>query len=184
MGTEHELLQDVMLLARAAQIVLQDEVLENVREVEIGPTKVSLLRLLSRQRKQSVNDLARFLGQTKAAASQNVESLVRLGLVRRDQDKLDRRCVWISLTPKGTRILEKAEVLQLEALKRAVAELPKAVLAKISRGMRTLAVTLLEHSEGQNDNCLQCCAYNSAGCVCENDRWRCMYVLRGAKRST
>ena len=168
-----------MLLSRAAHIVLQDEVLDALKEAEVGPTKMNLMRLLKRQRRQSVNDLARFLGQTKAAASQNVDSLVKAGLVRRDQDKIDRRCVWISLTPRGSRILGRAESLQRQALKRAVGKIPKPMLQKASKTMRHLANALLSSSLSNSTSCLGCCAYNSGGCVYENDAWRCNYILRG-----
>jgi len=178
MNTENELLQDLMLLARAAQLVLQEEVLESLGEAAVGPTKMSLLRLLHRTRKQSVNDLARFLGQTKAAASQNIDSLVRAGMVRRTPDKIDRRCVWISLTPRGTRILNKAEALQKRALKRAVLRMPKAGLKKTSHAMRSFANAILSSSESKANSCLQCCAYNTAGCVYEDGSWRCQYRMR------
>ena len=183
MATEVELLQDLMLLVRAAQLVLQEETLEGISDADVSPTKMNVLRLLRRQRRQSVNDLARFLGQTKAAASQNVDSLVNSGLVRRDQDKADRRCVWVSLTPRGSRILEKAEAMQLDLLRKTVSGLPKASVAKLSRGMRALAVALLGHSPKETASCLQCCAYNSVGCVCEHDDWRCVYASGGALSS-
>ena len=179
MSAENELLQDLMLLSRAAELVLQEEVIENLREPAIGPTKMNLLRVLRRQRKQSVNDLARFLGQTKAAASQNIDSLVKAGLVRRDPDKVDRRCVWISLTPRGSRVLTKAETLQGQTLKRAVANLPKGQIQKTSRSMRSLANALLASSASKGSTCLQCCAYNTSGCVYESGNWRCQYRRRG-----
>lgn len=183
MAYENDLLQDLMMLTRAAQLVLQEEVLETLREPALGATKMNLLRLLRRRRRQSVNDLARFLGQTKAAASQNIDSLVKADLVRREQDNVDRRCVWISLTPRGSRILKKAETRQQQALQRAINGLSKTSLQRTSKAMRTLANSLLSSSEGKSDNCLQCCAYNTAGCLYDSGDWSCQYSKRTHKPS-
>jgi DNA-binding MarR family transcriptional regulator len=173
-----------MLLSRATTLVLQEEVLRGIRDAEMGPTKMNLMRLLRRQKKQSVNDLARFLGQTKAAASQNVDSLVRANIVKRESDKVDRRCVWVSLTPRGTRVLQKAETRQRKALRKALGAVPKAVVDKASATMRVLANAILESSESHSSNCLQCCAYNSSGCVYDHGKWRCNYLLKGEVKSS
>ena len=182
MTMENDLLQDLMILTRSAQLVLQEEVLESLREPVIGSTKMNLMRLLRRTRRQSVNDLARFLGQTKAAASQNIDSLVKADLVRREQDNVDRRCVWISLTPKGSRILKKAETRQQQALQKAIGGLSRTTLQKTSRAMRSLANAILASSENKADNCLQCCAYNTAGCVYDGGAWKCQYRKRTQKK--
>lgn len=183
MNLEEDLLRDVMLLSRSTQLVLQDEVLESLKEPALGPTKVNLLRILRRSKKQSVNDLARFLGQTKAAASQNIDSLVKAGMVRRDSDKVDRRCVWVSLTPRGSRVLSKAENRQLQALKKAIANLPKATLKKTTVEMRALANAILSSSSSKSENCLQCCAYTQAGCVYDEGDWSCQYKKSEKKHS-
>ena len=183
MSVESTVLQDIMLLSRAAQLVLQEEVLSELKEAELGATKLNVLRLLCRNHKQSVNDLSRFLGQTKAAASQNVDSLVTAGLVRRETDKVDRRCVWISLTRKGQRILERAEAIQGKLVRGALAGLPRAPLLKLSKGMRSLALSILSSSPTHSESCLHCCAYNDTGCVYEGSRWQCTYRLRLLSRA-
>ena len=182
MSMENDLLQDLMVLTRAAQLVLQEEVLESLRESVIGPTKMSLMRLLKRTRRQSVNDLARFLGQTKAAASQNIDSLVKADMVKREQDNVDRRCVWISLTPRGSRVLKKAETRQQQALERAITGLSRPMLQKTSKAMRALANSILASSESKADSCLQCCAYNTAGCMYDREDWSCQYRKRTQKK--
>jgi hypothetical protein len=89
--------------------------------------------------------------------------------------------VWISLTPRGNKVLRKAEALQKQALKRAVAGIPVSTLKRVSKDARGLASALLVNSANKSDNCLQCCAYNTTGCVYEQDDWRCQYRLRYQK---
>lgn len=178
MATESCILEDLMLLSRVAQIVLQEEVLKDLKETQVTLSRASILRLLGRQGRQTVNNIAAFLSQTKAAASQNVDSLVRAGLVSREPEPTDRRCVWVSLSPRGKKFVEKAENRQREVLLQALDGLPKETVNKLSQGIRTLALSLLEHSEIQAKTCLQCCAYASAGCVQEAGNWHCAYLHR------
>jgi DNA-binding MarR family transcriptional regulator len=179
-----DLLQDLMLLSRAAQVVLQDEVIRDLDQTEISASRANILRLLGRQGRQSVNDIATFLGQTKASASQNVDCLVRAGILCRETDPEDRRCVWVSLTPQGKRLLEKAENRQLEVLRKALGGLAPATMEKLSRGMRSLAFALLDQSGSQLQTCLQGCAYDSAGCVRQGSDWHCTYMLRSGVRGS
>ncbi len=179
MPTEQDCLQDLMLLSRAAQVVLQEEVLGDLPGVDLAPARMSLLRVLGQQKRQSINDVARFLGQTKAAASQNVDSLAGSGLVRRQADDRDRRLVWVTLTPAGRRLLAKLEARQRAALGRALEGLPAKDRVFLSRGLRRLAFALLDLSRAEPATCLQCCAYNSAGCVKEHGAWCCAYILKG-----
>lgn len=176
MTNESCILEDLMLLSRVAQIVLQEEVLEDLEEAEVTLSRANILRLLGRQGRQTVNNIAAFLDQTKAAASQNVDSLVKAGLVCRETDDADRRCVWVSLSPRGKGFVERAENRQRQVLLRALDRVPKPILRKLSQGMRSLALALLEHSEIREKTCLQCCAYASAGCVQEAGSWRCAYL--------
>ncbi len=172
-----------MLLSRAAQLVLQEEVLKSLKEPAISLARANILRLLGRQKRQSVNDIAYFLGQTKASASQNVDALERAGFIRRKTDQEDRRCVWVSLSPRGKRLLKRAEECQNKMLERALAQFPKGMVAGLSHCMRSLALALLDHSKVQQQTCLQCCAYDSAGCVHHSGDWHCMYMIRRAKSS-
>ncbi len=148
MKAKSELLKDVVSLSRAAQIVLQERILRDVEGFKLGPTRADLLRLLRDRGRQTVNQIARFLRQTKAAASQNVDSLVKAGIVRRETDKQDRRCVWVSLTPKGARLLREIENRQREALSKAVAGMSEAEIRSASKVLRSLAERLLASAEG------------------------------------
>ncbi|MGQ9588701.1 MAG: MarR family winged helix-turn-helix transcriptional regulator [Planctomycetota bacterium] len=144
MDAKGELLKDILLLARAARIVLEERVLRSVEGLSIGSSKANLLRLLRRGGNQTVNDIARFLGQTKAAASQNVDSLVRAGLVRRETDKRDRRRVAVSLTARGARLLQKIEAIQKKALAKAVQGMSDAEVRNAAKAARSLAERLVE----------------------------------------
>ncbi|MBN1442396.1 MAG: MarR family transcriptional regulator [Planctomycetes bacterium] len=170
------LLQDLMLLNRASQLVLQERAVEKAGARRVNPAKLNVLRLLRRRHEQTVNDLARSLGYTKAAASQNVEHLMRGGLVRRRTDESDRRCAWISLTARGRRMLARLEKIQTQSLARALKGLSKSSEQHLARGMRELALTLLRDCGAQPASCLQCCTCNSAACIHRGGGWLCRYA--------
>lgn len=54
-----------------------------------------------------VKDIAEQINVTRGAVSQIVESLVQLGMLERVQSKVDRRAVFVRVTPKGIAIRKK-----------------------------------------------------------------------------
>jgi len=67
-------------------------------------SQAMILQTLLMQRESRMNDLARFLGLTKANASGLVDRLAKKGLIARRQGKKDRRVVFVRLTAKGQRV--------------------------------------------------------------------------------
>ena len=59
-----------------------------------------------------ISDISEQMGITKAAASQLVEQMVRLGLLDRIPDPIDRRIKRLALTPKGHAMAEKLVDMQ------------------------------------------------------------------------
>ncbi|MEW6080302.1 MAG: MarR family transcriptional regulator [Bacillota bacterium] len=57
----------------------------------------------------SLGDLAARLGLDPSTLSRTVQSMVRAGLLRRTTNRADRRCVSISLTPRGRALLEQVD---------------------------------------------------------------------------
>lgn len=173
MKGELQILQNVMLLARAAQLVLEDEVLHGNGLEEVNNSRANILRLLGRQGRQSVKNIASFLGQSTAGASLNVEALVQAELVTREPDARDRRGVCVTLTSRGRQWLHQAERRQRELVGEATSSLTPQELGSLSKRIRTLAFALLKQSTAEPGRCLQCCAYESAACVSGPDGWHC-----------
>ncbi len=77
------------------------------RENDLSMTQIGALFQIRRGR-TNVSDLGEGLGITIAAASQMLERLVQLGLIRRSEDPQDRRVKKLLLTDKGCRIVEQS----------------------------------------------------------------------------
>ncbi len=74
---------------------------------DLSMSQVGALFQVQRGR-SNVSDLGEGLGITIAAASQMLERLVQLGLVRRSEDPDDRRAKKLVLTDKGCRVIEES----------------------------------------------------------------------------
>jgi len=75
---------------------------------EITDTQYVVLRAL-RKAPCNTSFLAHMLGVTLSAVTALINRLHRMGLVSRKRQEKDRRQVWISITPKGLKVLENVE---------------------------------------------------------------------------
>ncbi len=176
MSSRPELLVDLLFLSRAARLVLEEEVVEGFQDQELNISRLNVLRLLARRGAQTVNNLAAFLGFSKAAASQNIDILSRKGFVFRRDDRVDRRTTWVEITEGGQEVLNVAERHQQNKIRQALAILPPEIEKEANRILRELALSLIRTSGSTEKTCLQCCAYRSAGCVREHGDWTCSFL--------
>ncbi len=75
---------------------------------EITDTQFIVLRSL-RKGPCNTSFLAHMLGVTLSAVTALINRLHRMGLVSRERQEKDRRQVWISITPKGLKVLGDVE---------------------------------------------------------------------------
>lgn len=85
------------------------------------------------------NELSRSLLLSTGGTSNVVNHLVSQGLVQREPDPDDGRSTLISLTPKGMTLAEDALRATSVAHAELFAEIPPAVLAVATKGLRELA---------------------------------------------
>ncbi len=76
---------------------------------ELTGTQLSVLRLLNEKGPGNTSFLAESLGVTLSAITAMINRLCKFEMVSRERRAEDRRQVWISITPKGNRILREVE---------------------------------------------------------------------------
>lgn len=92
-----------------SKLIYRVRVLHNRYTVdEITDTQFIVLRSL-RKGPCNTSFLAQMLGVTLSAVTALINRLHRIGLVSRERQEKDRRQVWISITPKGLKVLENVE---------------------------------------------------------------------------
>lgn len=111
----------------------------------LNPAQWESLRFLANAnlRSRTPSSLSRFLGSTKGTASQTLIALEAKGLIRRVQDRRDRRVAILEVTEGGHRQLDGDP---LRALERAVAGLPPQTRASLAKGLSALTQALCEHN--------------------------------------
>ncbi len=65
-----------------------------------------ILKMLQKNEKLYVTEIVHSLGITKSQMTVSVDKLLKLGLVERQADTIDRRRIYVSLTGDGLRITE------------------------------------------------------------------------------
>jgi len=78
------------------------------KEKGVSMPQIGALFQIRRKGVCSVSDIGDELGVTSAAASQMIENLVHLDLIRRSEDPQDRRAKQLVLTEKGRKILQES----------------------------------------------------------------------------
>jgi DNA-binding MarR family transcriptional regulator len=111
-------------------------------------SQAMILQTLLMRHESRMNDLARFLGLTKANASGLVDRLAKKGLIARRQGKDDRRVVFVRLTAKGQKAARGLAKVNRQGLTRMMRRVPERDLKVFIETLEQMAMGL---SETQQD---------------------------------
>jgi DNA-binding MarR family transcriptional regulator len=99
-----------MLLVHTGNHLLQ-QAEEQLATIGIEPRDYMALALLDRDRPRSQLELAQLMTKAPALVVGVVDGLERRGLAVRERDPSDRRRSVVRITPKGTKVLAKADAI-------------------------------------------------------------------------
>ena len=117
------LLKAMLVFSRTVDHSLETNSVKRAVGVALSSSKVQILRLLGHRGGQTASQLARYLGVSKPAVSQIVDSMVRAKLVTRKPATADRREVHLHLTKKGR------DMVDGQGIRRIISEIPREVLS-------------------------------------------------------
>lgn len=115
---------------------------------EFSFSQTMILQALLMQKESRMNELARFLGLSKANASGLVDRLVRKGLIAREHGVEDRRAVLVRLTPKGLAVARGLAKVQREGLAQMMRRVPEQNLKLFIETLEQMAMGLSENQKG------------------------------------
>ena len=98
----------------------------------------SVLRLVDLAGELSPGELAELTLRSTGGMTQVVDRLVKQGLVGRTPDANDRRKVLIALTPKGKRLVDKAQTVYARERSRVLGPLSERELHDVDAAIRRL----------------------------------------------
>jgi DNA-binding MarR family transcriptional regulator len=108
---------------------------------------VLILQALMAQRELRMNDLARFLGLSKANASGLVDRLVRKGLIDRKHGVEDRRVVFVRLTASGLKVARNLSKAQRRGLAQMMRRIPEQNLKVFIETLEQMAMGMSEQQK-------------------------------------
>jgi DNA-binding MarR family transcriptional regulator len=159
--------------------VLERKLIQEVSAVPLTVSQFHLLRLMHLNGRHQVGQVADFLGVSPPAATKNIDKLEALGLLVRTPSTGDRRARWLSVSPKGRRLVRRYEELRAKRLAPVLASFHPEELERFAGLLERFSLSLLEKElTGEGDGvCLRCAAYIQSECPVGRLRGSCPYQI-------
>jgi len=114
---------------------------------EFSFSQTMILQALMMRRESRMNDLARFLGLSKANASGLVDRLVKKGLIEREHGVEDRRVVFVRLTPRGQTVARGLSKVHRKGLAQMMRRIPEPDLKVFIETLERMAMGMSEQQK-------------------------------------
>ena len=183
--TVEGLLKALLVLSRTVDHVLETRAVETAARQPLSPSKVQILRLLGNRGGQMPSQVARFLGVTKSAVTQIIDSMVRDKLVTRRTAKEDRREVNLQLTKKGRDLYLAVRRAQRHYVRNAIRGTAAKSTAQWIESLNGASSALAQADEAYQSFCAQCGAHEDNRCVLAGGDAECLfnqYQSHGVRR--
>lgn len=171
-----DMLKAMLVFARTATHVLEARAVEAAVGEALSSSKVQILRLLGHQDGQTSTQIARFLGVSKPAVSQLIESMVRSKLVSRKTAAADRREVNLRLTKRGMSLFHSIRQQQRHYIRGSARRVSKANAARWTSTLFECSQALGQADEAYQYFCAQCRGHEDGTCVLVGGDAECIYM--------
>ena len=183
-------LKSMLVLARTIDRVFEMRAVETAVDESMSSSKVQLLRLLGTRGAQTPGQVARFIGVSRPAVTQLIDSLVRDGLVSRRDTPQDGRKVFVNLTKRGNETFTAVRRTQRHLLRNALRLSDSNAVDRWKATMFEIAGAVAQADNAFEHFCLQCGAHADGTCVLVGGDTDCLFlqnsnttVRRAARRS-
>lgn len=133
------LLSDRIAMGRALWRDLVVGFAAQLSELNLGFSQLAALYAISGTETSTVADLAEQIGRSPSATSRLVSALEQRGLVRRQEEAVDRRQRTLEVTTDGQALLAQIDGARAEQFLSVVRPLPPAERALIAMGVAALS---------------------------------------------
>jgi DNA-binding MarR family transcriptional regulator len=122
---------------------------QNVQEsIGLGGSQLQALAIIAAQPAVGISALAKAMLVRQPTASNLVEQLVRLGLVRRKKSGSDLRAVELTITPKARRVLARAPGPVVGILADAIGSLRPSAIVELRKALDGVLHAMKSRDEG------------------------------------
>ena len=128
---------------------LEAEATRELIGLEVTPAQMNALVVLYEPQNLPMGELAEQLGLTESAATRLVDRLLRMNLVRRDRDEVDRRVVRVRLSSYGRQLADLVFKRREEQFTRFAVRLAATERQNLIQGLSALLAVFqdLEHEQ-------------------------------------
>lgn len=133
---------------------LEAEATRELIGLEVTPGQMNALVVLYEPKNLPMGELADLLGLTESAATRLVDRLLRMNLVRRDRDEVDRRVVRVRLSSYGRQLADLVFQRRQEQFTRFAERLTQDERSNLTHGLTALLRVFqdLEHARRETDS--------------------------------
>ncbi|MFZ2226895.1 MAG: MarR family transcriptional regulator [Candidatus Nanopelagicaceae bacterium] len=143
--------KEILALLPTIAVNLRLSALLESADVVLTPSQLLCAVLIdeSESRRMSAGEIARCLSVSPPAATALVDRLVKVGLFSRSQGA-DRRVVWVSLTDRGSAVVEQLMSGLIEKISLALGTMDRVVQEALIEALRQVAIFAREIT-GEHD---------------------------------
>ena len=170
------LIKALLVLSRTVDQVLDTQAVKTAVGESLSSSKVQILRLLGQRGRQTSTQVARYLGVTKPAVSQIIDSMVTSKLVVRKPAVHDRREVGLELTKRGRSQFQGVRREQRHVMRNSLRLSNSITAKKWIDAFQGFARDLAQADHTFEEYCLQCGAFEDDTCVLVGGNAECLFL--------
>ncbi len=177
-GQFRDFLHQAHIFASTVHEILEEKCLRESTDLEISVSQLTLLQLIAHNGDHQLGEIASFFGVSPAAASKTVDKLVRMGLVERSVNAVDRRALSLSVTSGGRKLIRAYEGKKKKKVARVFSQIPEDEVMGLARGLERVCYSILKEEGDFGDICLKCSALYQPQCMIRDLHDGCVYARK------
>ena len=155
-GIDRILLENIRITAQVITEVCQRNTRNQVSEQPLSRNQYYILKILPVSGEFLMNELARFLDISPAAASKNIDRMEQMGLVRRRPRTGDRRSLEVVLLDPGRAIVDEFDRITMKKQASMLSQFSPAEKEELLGYLQRIVRYTLAEESNTDLICLQC----------------------------
>lgn len=171
-----EFIGHLQLMAFLTRHYIERRFIEEVAQKPLSYVHMNLLKILDARPGETVGDIARYMKVSYPAATKTIDKLVRLGLLKRREDPMDRRIAHLHLTPAGRKLIEKYDRIKKKEIEKVIDSFGYDNALHFNRQMHELSEAIVRFAPISKSVCMQCGSYDPDDCLMNSGSKSCGYL--------
>jgi len=176
--------EKIRILARVLHDVVERNIITYASPLKLSVNQFLILKILFISNSQNVSDIAEVLNISRAAASKNIDFLVRKRLVSRKIVSKDRRAMCVSLRDAGEKIIQTYNEISQKKIKSILLNFNSDEQKLLSQFLDKYIIHSLDLEQNIRLICMQCGGKYEGQCYIGDHREGCYFKLQDSSDSS